>query len=178
MMFSPDFSDVMPWDVSLENFLLPRRDYDTNVGYQLSRRLIESSTKNMFQCFFNVSQFTPEELEINIVDNFIVIHGKHDEKTDEHGFVSREFTRRVRIPDDVEPHTIKSVFKRNAVLIIKAPRKVIKPASDRGRIIPIEMQKPLASEKEMTNGQQASSLVRGTQTDVQQLSEVLKPSNV
>ncbi len=33
---------------------------------------------------------------------FLLITGKHEEKADEHGFVSRQFTRRYALPKDVD----------------------------------------------------------------------------
>ena len=36
----------------------------------------------------DVSQFEPEELKVNIVDNQLIIEGKHAEKTDKYGQVS------------------------------------------------------------------------------------------
>lgn len=35
----------------------------------------------------DVSQFEPEELKVNIVDNQLIIEGKHNEKTDKYGQV-------------------------------------------------------------------------------------------
>ncbi|GBN68773.1 Alpha-crystallin A chain [Araneus ventricosus] len=58
--------------------------------------------KDIFQIDLNVSQFKPEELDLKVCDKYVVIHGKHDEKSDEHGFVSREFTRRYMLPTTCE----------------------------------------------------------------------------
>ncbi|CAL1287623.1 unnamed protein product, partial [Larinioides sclopetarius] len=57
----------------------------------------QSEVKNendKFQIELNVSQFKLEELDVQVVDEYVEIHRKHKEKSDEHGFVSREFTRR------------------------------------------------------------------------------------
>lgn len=38
----------------------------------------------------DVSQFRPNELTVKTTDKNIVVHGKHEERTDQHGYVSRE----------------------------------------------------------------------------------------
>lgn len=42
---------------------------------------------------------------------------------DEHGFIAREFNRKYRIPDDVDPLTITSSLSLDGVLTVSAPRK-------------------------------------------------------
>ncbi len=43
------------------------------------------------QVCLDVQQFKPEEVNVKTVDNFVVIEGKHEEKEDEHGYISRHF---------------------------------------------------------------------------------------
>jgi crystallin, alpha B len=45
--------------------------------------------KDKFQIILDVQQFTPEEITVKTNDKFIIVEGKHEEKQDEHGFVSR-----------------------------------------------------------------------------------------
>ena len=45
------------------------------------------------QVNLDVQQFKPEELTVKVADKFLVVEGKHEERSDEHGFVSRQFTR-------------------------------------------------------------------------------------
>jgi len=47
--------------------------------------------------------------------------GKHEERTDEFGYISREFKRRYEIPPDVDSSDIKCSWHRDHVLVIKAP---------------------------------------------------------
>lgn len=47
----------------------------------------------------DVSMYKPEELKVTIADDRLVIHGKHEQKADDHGYVSREFTRQFIIPE-------------------------------------------------------------------------------
>ncbi|XP_054722692.1 protein lethal(2)essential for life-like [Uloborus diversus] len=104
------------------------------------------SDPSTYQVMLNVKQFSPNEIEVKIVDNFVVIHGKHEEHADEHGFVSREFTRRYQLPDDVEPQTVKSSLSQDGVLTIKAPRRLPEPVKNE-RVVPIILQKSVLQEQ-------------------------------
>ena len=53
---------------------------------------------------------------------------------DEHGFISREFHRKYRIPADVDPLTITSSLSSDGVLTVNGPRKQV---SGPERTIPI-----------------------------------------
>jgi HSP20 family molecular chaperone IbpA len=47
----------------------------------------------------NVNAYKPEELEVKVTKDRLTISGKHEEKKDEFGSVSREFTRHFAIPE-------------------------------------------------------------------------------
>lgn len=94
-----------------------------------------------FKVALNVSQFKPEELQVKVVDNYIVIHGKHEEKGDEHGFVAREFTRKYMLPKGCEMETVASSLNPNGVLTITAPKKALEAPPKQERQIPIAAEK-------------------------------------
>lgn len=81
---------------------------------------------NNFKVNLDVQQFKPEEVSVKVVDGYIVVDGKHEERSDEHGFISRQFTRRYKVPDNVEPAAITSILSSDGVLSIGAPKKVFK----------------------------------------------------
>lgn len=95
-----------------------------------------------FKVALNVSQFKPEELQVKVVDNYVVVHGKHEEKGDEHGFVSREFTRRYMLPSACEMETVALSLSPDGVLTITAPKKALEAAPKQERQIPIASEKP------------------------------------
>ncbi|XP_054714837.1 protein lethal(2)essential for life-like [Uloborus diversus] len=111
----------------------------------------KSEVKNddkQLEIALNVSQFKPEELEVKIVNNFIVIHAKHEEKSDEHGFISREFTRKYMLPTGCEEEKVTSSLSPEGILTIIAPKKAIedKPAEERN--VPIAQSDTKAVEGE------------------------------
>ncbi|OCT70439.1 hypothetical protein XELAEV_18037360mg, partial [Xenopus laevis] len=80
--------------------------------------------KDRFSVNLDVKHFSPEELKVKIVGDFIEIHGTHEERQDEHGFVSRDFQRRYKIPSDVDFQSITSTLSRDGVLTVSGPRKL------------------------------------------------------
>ncbi|RWS09102.1 HSP21.5-like protein [Dinothrombium tinctorium] len=95
--------------------------------------------KNEFRVQLDVSHFTPEELSVKMLDNnVLVVEGKHEEKADEHGFISRQFTRKYTLPQDVDKHKLSSSFTPNGLLVISAPKLSIE-ANGNEKAIPIEV---------------------------------------
>ncbi|XDV19941.1 hypothetical protein PO909_025336 [Leuciscus waleckii] len=79
--------------------------------------------KDRFVLNLDVKHFSPEELSVKINGDFIEIHAKHEDRQDDHGFVSREFTRKYRVPAGVDPASVTSSLSSEGVLIVTAPRK-------------------------------------------------------
>uniref|UniRef100_A0A6B0V4T6 Putative heat shock-related protein n=1 Tax=Ixodes ricinus TaxID=34613 RepID=A0A6B0V4T6_IXORI len=91
-----------------------------------SQAVVESDP-NKFALRVDVRHFAPKEITVKTVDNFVVVHGKHEEKSDETGsYVKREFTRRYVLPEDVDPQTVKSSLSAGGLLAVEAPRKTPK----------------------------------------------------
>jgi len=55
-----------------------------------------------FEVILDVQQFSPSEITVKIADRFVIVEGKHEEKQDEHGYVSRQFSRRYQLPSEFE----------------------------------------------------------------------------
>lgn len=83
-----------------------------------------ANKKDQFKVNLDVQQFKPEEINVKLVDDFLVVEGKHEEKQDQHGFISRQFTRRYKLPANVNPEAIQSHLSSDGILSITAPKKV------------------------------------------------------
>ncbi|XP_064488105.1 alpha-crystallin A chain-like [Ornithodoros turicata] len=108
---------------------------------QLSRNTGVSEVKNeeeAFQVKLDVSHFAPEEITVKTVNNSITVTAKHEEKMDEHGFVSREFTRRYVLPEGVSPEAVTSSLSPDGVLTVTAPKQP--PLAANERVVPIAIQ--------------------------------------
>ncbi|KAH8302780.1 hypothetical protein KR044_010736 [Drosophila immigrans] len=78
--------------------------------------------KDGFQVCMDVTQFTPNELSVKVVDNHIVIEGKHEEREDDHGYISRHFVRRYSLPKGYEADKVMSSLSSDGVLTVNVPK--------------------------------------------------------
>ncbi|NP_001091794.1 protein lethal(2)essential for life-like [Bombyx mandarina] len=110
--------------------------------------------KDKFQVNLDVQHFSPEEISVKTADGYIVVEGKHEEKKDEHGYISRQFVRRYALPEGAAPETVESRLSSDGVLTITAPRKV--PDAVKGeRKVPIAQTGPVRKEiKDQSEGTQ------------------------
>lgn len=76
------------------------------------------------QVILDVQQFSPDEITVKTVDNHVTVEAKHEEKQDEHGYVSRHFVRRYVLPPSHDLANITSTLSSDGVLTITAPKKV------------------------------------------------------
>lgn len=127
---------------------VPKVPSTVSVFRRLSPELKDE--KDKFKVMLNMSQYKPGEVEVKLVDNFVVIHGKHEEKLDEHGFIKREFTRRYLLPEGTEAESLTSSWSYNGILTIEAPKKVLEPVSGE-RLIPIAIAPDASEDDGMTN---------------------------
>ncbi|CAG2113460.1 unnamed protein product [Medioppia subpectinata] len=97
------------------------------------------SDHNKFKVSLDCNHFTPEEIEVKTVDRDVIIHGKHEERMDNHGWVSREFTRKYTLPEECEAEDVKSSLDSNGVLTIEAPKRRVEPMIDNQRVVPIQV---------------------------------------
>lgn len=127
--------DLMPPTMYHNYYLRPRR--------QMSRQLSGSSEVKTeddgVQIKLDVNQFAPNEIEVKTIDNAIIIEAKHDEKMDDHGFVSRQFTRKYLLPEGVKPECVQSSLSRDGILSIIAPKAAIEAPKTNERVVPIAM---------------------------------------
>ncbi|XP_058888695.1 heat shock protein beta-1-like isoform X3 [Acipenser ruthenus] len=89
----------------------------------------------------DVNHFTPEEITIKAKGGYVEISGKHEERQDEHGFVSRCFTRKYKLPIGVSPQAIASSLSPGGVLSVDVP--LPKPAAG----VPVEIIIPVQVRK-------------------------------
>lgn len=122
--------------------------------------------KDGFQVCVDVQHFAPNEISVRTVDDTIVVEGKHEERQDQHGYISRQFTRRYTLPDgyDVKDNVI-AQLSSDGVLIIRAAAPAAKTLEgDNVRVVQIQQTGPAHltvkrkedTENEVANGKAAS----------------------
>jgi HSP20 family molecular chaperone IbpA len=75
-----------------------------------------------FKVALDVHQFAPREINVKTVDDSVIIEGKHEERPDEHGYVSRHFLRRYVLTKDYDVEHVACSLSSDGVLTIVAPK--------------------------------------------------------
>ncbi|XP_038615179.1 heat shock protein beta-1 [Tachyglossus aculeatus] len=111
--------------------------YGRALSRQLSSGLSEiRQTADRWRVALDVNHFAPEELLVKTKDGVVEITGKHEEKQDEHGFISRCFTRKYTLPPGVDATSVVSSLSPDGMLTVEAP--LPKPATQSAEItIPV-----------------------------------------
>ncbi|XP_015518146.1 protein lethal(2)essential for life [Neodiprion lecontei] len=99
------------------------RPWGALLNYGNTGSSVVKADKDQFKVILDVQQFKPEEINVKVVDKCVVVSAKHEEKRDEHGWVSRQFERRYLIPDQCNIDEVSSSLSSDGVLTITAPRK-------------------------------------------------------
>ncbi|XP_068191368.1 heat shock protein beta-1-like [Antennarius striatus] len=96
----------------------------------------------------DVNQFLPEEITITTKEGYLLISGNHEDRQDEHGLISRCFTRKYKLPDGVDMQHISSSLSVDGVLSVEAPttnRSASNPANE--TVIPVQIRQTTVSKK-------------------------------
>ncbi|KAM7139534.1 heat shock protein beta-1 [Macrochelys suwanniensis] len=115
----------------------PNPAYSRALSRQLSSGISEiRQTSDGWKVALDVNHFSPEELVVKTKDGVVEITGKHEEKQDEHGFISRCFTRKYTLPPGINATSVRSSLSPDGMLTVEAP--VPKPAIQSAEItIPV-----------------------------------------
>ncbi|CAO2608580.1 Alpha-crystallin A chain [Lemmus lemmus] len=127
-------------------------DYDLLPFQSLFRTVLDSgisevrSDRDKFVIFLDVKHFSPEDLTVKVLEDFVEIHGKHNERQDDHGYISREFHRRYRLPSNVDQSALSCSLSADGMLTFSGPK--IQSGLDAGhseRAIPVSREEKPSS---------------------------------
>ncbi|XP_005993366.2 cell surface glycoprotein 1 [Latimeria chalumnae] len=95
---------------------------------------------NSWKVCLDVKHFSPEEIAVKTKEGFLEISGKHDERPDPHGLISRCFKRRYKVPSEVDQQSITSSLSHDGVLTVESPllRPVAQPSME--IVIPVQIE--------------------------------------
>ncbi|XP_076605940.1 heat shock protein beta-1 [Chaetodon auriga] len=92
---------------------------------QMSSGMSEiKQTQDNWKVSLDVNHFSPEELVVKTKDGVVEITGKHEERKDEHGFISRTFTRKYTLPSTANIEKVTSSLSPEGVLTVEAPLNI------------------------------------------------------
>ncbi|KAI9589667.1 hypothetical protein GQX74_007835 [Glossina fuscipes] len=106
---------------SATNASRPKQNYISDINSPLIQ---EDGDNKVLKLRFDVSQYAPEEIVVKTVDQKLLVHAKHEEKSDTKS-VYREYNREFLLPKGVNPETIRSSLSKDGVLTVDAPLPAI-----------------------------------------------------
>ncbi|XP_010634809.1 alpha-crystallin A chain isoform X1 [Fukomys damarensis] len=104
------------------------------------------SDRDKFIIFLDVKHFSPEDLTVKVQEDSVEIHGKHSERQDDHGYISREFHRRYRLPSSVDQSALSCSLSADGMLTFSGPK--VQSGLDAGhseRAIPVSREEKPSS---------------------------------
>nr|KAF6366323.1 heat shock protein family B (small) member 3 [Pipistrellus kuhlii] len=75
-----------------------------------------------FQVLLDVVQFLPEDILIQTCEGWLLVRARHGTRMDEHGFVSRAFTRQYRLPRGLGATHLRAALGHDGILVVEALR--------------------------------------------------------
>lgn len=88
---------------------------------------IISNPKDGFHVSLNVEHFSPNEINVKVIDqSTILIEARHNEPAGD-GYVTKHFTRQYHLPDGFSVKDIVSTLSSDGILTVKVPPKAIDP---------------------------------------------------
>ncbi|NXT51150.1 HSPB3 protein, partial [Pluvianellus socialis] len=84
----------------------------------------EEEEKGRFQVLLDVVQFRPEDIIIQAFEGWLLIKAQHGPRMDEHGFISRSFTRQYKLPNGVENKDLSALFCHDGILVVEMKNSV------------------------------------------------------
>ena len=92
----------------------------------------------VFEITMDTSQYKPDELKVNVMQNNLTVEAKHTEQSEDgRSFVSRQFSRRYTLPKDCKHELVASNLSADGVLVISAPKYPQITEVEAGRNVPI-----------------------------------------
>lgn len=101
----------------------------------------DENGKPVFRVRFNVATYKPEEVNVKIDTNKLIVHAKHEEKSDNKS-VSREYSREVDLPRDIDAMALQCSISTDGVLTVEAPM----PGPQFGAIKEADVPRPIPKE--------------------------------
>lgn len=90
-----------------------------------------------FQMTMDVSEFKHDEITVKTVAHSVIVEGNHEEREDDHGFVSRHFVRRFEVPAVCDIRDVVSTLSSDGILVVRAPLKPV-PETHEERLIQVQ----------------------------------------
>ncbi|KAI7813402.1 heat shock protein, alpha-crystallin-related, b15 [Triplophysa rosa] len=133
--FSWSGSLCLPLFNSLRMEILP-----TCIGPQghISDAACKQTEQNWKVCL-DVNPYSLEDISIKTKEGYLEITGNREERQENNRLISRSFTRKYKLPFDLDPKQISTVLSPDGILSVEAPLTGSEVALPDETVIPIRM---------------------------------------
>lgn len=135
----PDFGMCMPrefmypfYDIQ-SSYYRPWKRSNQNISKEFGSTI--ENDKGNYKITLDVQHFRPNDISVKVSEKEIIVEGKHEERPDAHGFVSRQFMRRYPLPSHCPADNVTSSLSSDGILTIIA----LKQIAIAEKIVPIKM---------------------------------------
>lgn len=121
--WSDDFDKMRDEFFTLKPGLADRRASSIGLDKIGSLRTVyetEADGSQRFKVRFDVSEFKPDEIQVKVQDNKVMVYAKHEERSTAQS-VSREYSRQVDVPPNVDQEKLQCVLSRDGILTVDGP---------------------------------------------------------
>merc|ERR1712203_1243090 len=133
----------------LQDFHLPEMKDSLMLGLQ--------EEKDKMEVTLDTSGYKPDELKVEIKEGELCVEGKHEERSQTgEGMVSRHFSRRFGMPQNVKKEGIVSNLSQDGVMVITMPKEQRIEEVERGNT-PIQVDHVRSSSERKTSTEEASA---------------------
>lgn len=78
----------------------------------------------LFRILLDVTQFKPEDILIQVFEGWLMVRGQHVARMDEHGYVSRSFTRQYQLPDhQMQAGDLNAMLCHDGILMVETKER-------------------------------------------------------
>ncbi|XP_058918857.1 heat shock protein beta-3 isoform X1 [Kogia breviceps] len=81
--------------------------------------MLPQRDESRFQVLLDVVQFQPEDIIIQTFEGWLLIKAQHGTRMDEHGFISRSFTRQYKLPIGTETKDLSAILCHDGILVVE-----------------------------------------------------------
>ncbi|XP_004583851.2 heat shock protein beta-3 [Ochotona princeps] len=90
-----------------------------DLGKARAAELRPAAGASRFQILLDVVQFLPEDIIIQTFEGWLLIKAQHGTRMDEHGFISRSFTRQYKLPEGIETKDLSAILCHDGILVVE-----------------------------------------------------------
>lgn len=115
-----DFFHTKPDDSKLESLTDRLGIADNRISDARTAIEKDQNGQPVFRAMFNVKDYKPDEVNVKMDIDKLIVNAKHEEKNDGKS-VCREFSKEVNIPREVDPMSLGCTISSDGILTVEAP---------------------------------------------------------